>query len=192
MRKSSPAESLIFLLRHGQIQGSEKKRFLGRTDVHLDQTGIHQALYWKKAFSSVRVETIYSSSLERCAHTAGVIANGKHITTVPALNEINMGEWDGKSFDDIKQSLPREFETRGRMIDQFRPPRGESFQDLQERVWPFFETLKKKQAGHILVVTHAGVIRVMMCGIMGLHLKEMFKVKLVYGQLFILSFPIPK
>jgi probable phosphoglycerate mutase len=192
LRKSSPAESLIFLLRHGQIQGSEKKRFIGRTDVHLDQTGIQQALYWKKAFSSVGIETIYSSSLERCTHTAGVIANGKQITTVPALNEINMGDWDGKSFDDIKQSLPREFENRGQMIDQFRPPRGESFQDLQERVWSFFETLREKQAGRILVVTHAGVIRVLMCNIMGLHLKEIFKVKLVYGQLFMLSFPTLK
>ena len=192
MKKSSPAESLIFLLRHGQIQGSEKKRFIGRTDVHLDQTGIQQALYWKKAFSSVTVKTIYSSSLERCTITAGVIANGKPIATVPALNEINMGEWDGKSFDDIKQSLPREFEKRGQMIDQFRPPRGESFQDLQERVWPFFENLREKQTGPILVVTHAGVIRVMMCGIMGLNLKEMFKIKLVYGQLFILSFPTPE
>ncbi|MCK5098036.1 MAG: histidine phosphatase family protein, partial [Desulfobacteraceae bacterium] len=61
---------MIFLLRHGQIQDSERKRYIGTTDVCLDNTGVLQAHYWKTVFSSINIDTIYSSSLKRCNHTA--------------------------------------------------------------------------------------------------------------------------
>ena len=178
---------MIFLLRHGQVQGSDKKRFIGATDASLDYTGMLQALYWKKTFLSFNFEAIYSSSLQRCSHTAGLIANGKEIIAATALNEINMGSWDGKTFDQVKRQRPKEFEKRGQAMDTFKTRDGESFYDVSCRVLPFFEncvnTLKKKN----LLITHAGVIRVILCHILKLKLKDLFQIKLSYGELFILQ-----
>lgn len=187
LRKYSQDDALVFLLRHGQTCGSEKKRFIGMTDVDLDPKGILQASYWKQAFAPINVNAIYSSSLKRCEHTARLIANGKKIIKTSALNEINMGSWDGKTFDRIKTDQPKEFKKRGESIDTFKVPDAESFYDVSCRVIPFFNTCINGMEKKILIVTHAGVIRVILCHILNLKLKELFQLKVSFGQLFVLK-----
>jgi alpha-ribazole phosphatase len=185
------------MMRHGQIEGHEKKRFIGgRTDIPLDHVGKAQALAWQKAFSEIRFDAVYSSELKRCLETVALICPEQNIQIDPGLNEINMGIWDGKSFDEIRQTLPLEFERRGRHIDSFKPPGAESFQDLLERVSPFFNGCIKKhhsqQLSRILVVTHAGVIRVMASRLLKINLKQLFEIRMDYGHLFLVStMPIP-
>ena len=197
LRKYSQDDSLVFLLRHGQTRGSETKRFIGITDVDLDPTGILQASYWKQAFDPINLDAIYSSLLNRCDDTAQLIANGKKVIKTSALNEINMGSWDGQTFDRIKKDQPKEFEKRGQCIDTFKAPGAESFYDVSLRAIPFFNLcakdmgkdmkkgMEKGLGGKILIVTHAGVIRVILCHILKLKLKEMFQIKLSFGQLFV-------
>ncbi len=185
--------SLIFLLRHGQINGHKIKRFIGQTDVPLDHTGIKQAMFWQKSFASIKFNAVYSSSMQRCLNTAQLASPQSHINISPGLNEINMGEWDGKSFTKIKKEKPGEFKKRGENIYKFRPAKGESFQNLSNRVFPFFKELKTKlselntRGNKILVVTHAGVIRILLCHILGMNPEDLFKIKLNYGHLFILK-----
>ena len=152
-------DDLVFLLRHGQITGAETRRFIGVTDVDLDATGISQARYWQPILSSVKIDTIYTSRLTRCRHFARLIAGDRKIVSHPALNEIDLGQWEGRRFDDIKHRDPDGFRQRGDHLDTFRPPGGESFHDLQCRAVPFFEHCLQKK-GTPLFVTHAGVIRV--------------------------------
>lgn len=179
-------DSLIFLLRHGRIQGHEEKRFIGATDVPLDDTGLSQARYWQKAFSGFPLDTVYSSRLQRCDKTARCIAGNRPVIHTQALNEIHMGEWDGKTFEEIKALYPEEFIKRGEDLCSYRPLGGESFQDLSDRVLPFFTPLARKK-GKTLVVTHAGVIRVILCHVLNLPLKDLFQIKPAYGELFILG-----
>jgi alpha-ribazole phosphatase len=177
----------IFLLRHGQIQGHETKRFIGRTDIPLDETGVTQALFWKNAFARIQFDRIYSSNLTRCRDTAALICPEKEIRIDPGLNEINMGTWDGESFDHIKATMPDLFQQRGEQIETFRPPGGESFNDLKTRVAPFFEDLSQNLNGPTLVVTHSGVIRVMICHYLGKAPGQLLDVKLGYSHLFLLG-----
>jgi probable phosphoglycerate mutase len=179
-------DSLIFLLRHGQIQGHEEKRFIGAIDVPLDDTGLSQAGYWQTAFSGFPLDTVYSSRLQRCEKTARCIAGNLPVIHTPALNEIHMGEWDGRTFAEIKACRPEEFIKRGEDLCSYRPLGGESFQDLSDRVLPFFNPLVQKKE-KTLVVTHAGVIRVILCHVLKLPLKDLFQIKSAYGELFILG-----
>jgi len=174
-------------LRHGQICGSEKKRFIGTTDVGLDPIGVLQATYWEQAFTPLNMDAIYSSLLNRCDHTARLIAKGKKIIKTSALNEINMGSWDGKTFDQIKTDQPKEFKKRGECMDTFKAPDAESFYDVSLRVIPFFNHCINGMGEKILIVTHAGVIRVILCHILNLKLKELFHIKVSFGQLFVLK-----
>ena len=177
----------IFLLRHGQIQGHETKRFIGQTDVPLDETGMAQALFWKNAFARIQFDQIYSSSLARCRDTAALICPGKEIGIDARLNEIDMGTWDGQSFDHIRETSPDLFSKRGEQIDTFQPPGGESFNDLKTRVSPFFEALSQNLKSPTLVVTHSGVIRVMICHYLGMAPQQLLDVKLGYSHLFLLG-----
>lgn len=100
-----------------------------------------------------------------------------------------MGSWDGQTFDRIKKDQPEEFKKRGQYIDTFKAPGGESFYDVSRRVIPFFNScanhMKKDMGRKTLIVTHAGVIRVILCHILNLKLKELFQIKLSFGQLFV-------
>ncbi len=180
-------DGLVLLLRHGRVQGAGEKRFIGTTDTDLDDIGISQARYWHQALSPLAIDTIYTSCLTRCRHTAGIIAGGQTVISHPAFNEIHLGRWDGRTFEEIKQQDPAGFKQRGEHLDTFRPPGGESFLDLQNRALPFFKQCLQKEPGTPLFVTHAGVIRVILCHVKGLALKNLFQIRMDYGQLFVLE-----
>jgi probable phosphoglycerate mutase len=172
------------MLRHGRIQGAGEKRFIGSTDTDLDDIGISQARYWHQALAPLIIDTIYSSGLTRCRHTARIIAGDRTVIPSSAVNEIHLGRWDGRTFEEIKQQDPDGFRQRGEHLDTFRPPGGESFLNLQNRVLPFFNQCLRKP-GTPLFVTHAGVIRVILCHVTGLALKDLFQIPLTYGQLVV-------
>lgn len=174
------------MLRHGRIQGAGEKRFIGSTDTDLDDIGISQARYWHQALAPLTIYTIHTSGLTRCRHTAAIIAGDRTVIPAPALNEIHLGQWDGRTFEEIKQQDPDGFKQRGEHLDTFRPPDGESFLDLQNRVLPFFNQCLRKP-GTPLFVAHAGVIRVILCNISGLALKDLFQIPMAYGQLVVLE-----
>ncbi len=123
----------------------------------------------------------------RCRDTAALICPGKEISVDARLNEINMGTWDGKSFDHIRATRPELFQQRGEQIESFKPPGGESFNDLKTRVSPFFENLSREVKGPTLVITHSGVIRVMICHYLGMEPGQLLEIKLGYSHLFILG-----
>ncbi len=186
LQKYWQTDGLVFLLRHGQIAGSGTRRFIGISDVDLDATGRSQAEYWHQAFLPLKIDAILSSGLIRCRQTARMIAEDREIIFDPALNEINLGQWDGRTFDEIKHQDPDGFRQRGNHLDTFRPPNGESFHDVQCRAVPFFNQCLQ-QPGTRLFVTHAGVIRAILCHVMGLALKNLFQINVSYGQLFVIQ-----
>ena len=164
-----------------------EKRFIGITDVDLDPVGVFQARYWEQALAPIRLDTIYSSRLMRCRNTAELIAKDRTVIQTRALNEINMGSWDGKPFDLIKTQYPEEFEKRGQALDTFKPPGAESFEDVSHRVIPFINNLTRSPGKKILIVTHAGVIRTILCHFLNLELKDLFQIQVSYGELFLLQ-----
>ena len=187
LKTYSTRDDLVFLLRHGQIPGGGKKRFLGITDLPLDRAGMDQAQYWKAALKEISFSGIYSSALDRCRTTAGIIAGAHPVITEPRLNEIHLGDWENRTFERIKTDFPDAFNERGHNLDTFRPPGGESFLDLSERVLPFFGTCLSPEAGSRLVITHAGVIRILLCHIKQIPVKRLFEFRPAYSQLFVIE-----
>ncbi|WDP91718.1 MAG: histidine phosphatase family protein [Desulfobacter sp.] len=183
--KFSDKGPLLFLLRHGKIRGGTVRRFIGRTDLPLDGAGRAQARAWQAEFSGIKFKKVYTSALTRCRETAATSCPGSVPAVDTRLNEIDLGDWDGQSFDRIKSGHPALFEQRGREIYNFRPPGGESFKDLFDRVSPFFNQLPI--TSHTLVVTHAGVIRAMRCFWAGESMEKLLTFKTGYSQLFVLA-----
>ncbi len=72
-------------------------------------------------------------------------------------------------------------------MDTFRAPLAENFHDLSSRVLPFFDRCVHKRREKILIVTHAGVIRVILSHILNLELKNLFQISVPYGELFVLQ-----
>jgi alpha-ribazole phosphatase len=172
-------EKKILLLRHGDIEtGTAEKRFIGQTDLPLNDMGRHQARYWRDCLSDLPLEYILSSDLRRCMETAGIIAARRGLTVTPhtGLREIQLGNWDGMTFQQVRQRWPDAFQRRGMDLARFRPPEGESFLDLQQRVVPAFEQASGQTGKLVLVVAHAGVNRMILCHLLGMPVENLFRI----------------
>lgn len=181
----------IYLLRHGAIHNPQGgKRYLGWQDDPLNDIGLRQAHAWADYFSGKSLDAIYCSDLIRCLETARVIAARFSLEplALTELREICLGEWEGRCFDEIQTLEPQEFRRRGIDIASHRPPGGESFADLQRRVWPLFTNLACGVHQTLLLVSHAGVIRVLLCSLLGIPLENLFRIGSDYGTLSIINF----
>ncbi len=184
-----PAKRLL-LIRHGQAGDPATKRYIGQTQTRLTHLGRSQAEGLARWLAPVPLERIVCSDLERCLRTAGIIAGQHGLQPEPEvrLREIDLGDWDGKTFSEIRTSQPEAFEQRGRNLAGFRPPGGESFVDLQVRVMPVLTAIMTEAIGNVAVVGHAGVNRVALCHWLGLPLSSLFQLGQDPGSLNILEF----
>ncbi|MFH1137336.1 MAG: alpha-ribazole phosphatase [Pseudomonadota bacterium] len=173
----------IFLVRHGKTHKDLHKRYLGWTDVPLSEEGRDQALALGRAFSSFHFAQIVSSDLARASTTAEIIARMQKgaVRTNLGLREINLGAWEGLAFSEIRERFPEEFNRRGRDLTGYRPPGGENFRDLAHRVVPIFQELVSQAEGPLLLVSHIGVIRVILAQVLGLPLENIFRIDHDYG-----------
>ena len=182
---------LIYLVRHGETErGTDKKYFIGRTDVDLSALGMKQAEQLSQKFKNIPLNHIYCSNLQRTMKIAKLISLEHCIEPIciEEIAEINMGEWDGRSFDEIKSLYPLEFEKRGRDIPNYRVPGGESINEFSQRVTKKFYEILDKTDGNMLFVVHAGVNRVLICDILDIPLKNMLKITQNYGCINTLSY----
>jgi alpha-ribazole phosphatase len=191
IRRHDPsAMSLLYLLRHGAIAWPEPDCFMGQTDAPLSSEGRLQANAWRNGFQNAEFTAVWSSDLTRATETAGIIfaERAADVRTCRELREIQLGEWDGLPRDRVRESQPDLWRARGDDLADFRPPGGESFRDLQQRVLPQIAMIAGETAGAACIVTHAGVIRVLICQVLQMPLANLFRIRLDYGSLSIISY----
>ncbi len=168
----------ILLLRHGHIHRPTARTYIGQLDLPLSGKGRQQALNWANTLASMGVTKVYASDLQRAYTFGQPIAErvGCPLLIDSRWREVFLGDWEGRLMDEVRQESPALYAARGAAPDRVRPPKGEHFQDMLERVLPAFTALQSTDhpSGLTVVVTHAGVIRALRCNMEGLPLKDMF------------------
>ncbi|MGD8369013.1 MAG: histidine phosphatase family protein [Desulfobacterales bacterium] len=167
----------IYLFRHGEVQGTGEKIFLGRTDAPLSSEGRRQAEAWRAHFPGRLPGRIVASPLGRSLEFARIVAGERamEVEVSPAFSEIDLGDWDGRPMAEIRDRDPDVWKARGQDFAGFRPPGGESFSDVHSRVVPAFEKLAGEVESGLLLVCHAGVNRVILCHLLGMPLANLFR-----------------
>ena len=117
----------IYILRHGENECGREKRYLGHTDCGLSVKGINDAKQLACIFmeSGVNINSIFSSDLIRCKSTVNIAFPDREVTFLEELREIDMGNLDGLTFDEVKNKDPEVYKKRGENIADFRPLNGE-------------------------------------------------------------------
>jgi alpha-ribazole phosphatase len=167
--------SRLLLVRHGDTKLDNAIRFWGKTNVELSPGGIRQAEQLRDRLATQKIDAIYSSKLSRARVTAEIIAS-RHkldVTTCAELDEINFGKLEGLTFEEIRQLHPELAEVLNKWNPRPGFPGGESLDDLDRRVQRFLKQLKNHhQEAIILIVAHAGTLRLMICDLLGLGLEH--------------------
>jgi probable phosphoglycerate mutase len=173
----------IYLLRHGEIPGHSPRRMVGQTELALTGRGREQMRWTAGRLKDAGIDRLVASPLGRCRESAGILGAvlGLSPEIEPALREIAMGAWEGMTVTEIRRHFPGSYEARGKDIAIFRPPAGESFVDLSDRVWPVFLEILQGPAENIAIVGHAGVNRVLLCRLLGMPLSLLFRLRQDYA-----------
>jgi len=142
----------LLAIRHGRTEWNAKKRLQGHTDIPLSEEGIRQVSAWRLPRDPADF-TWLSSPLGRARQTAQLL--GLDAAVEPALMEMSWGDWEGRSFDDIKAGLGVDVEINlARGID-FRPDGGESPREVMQRLRPWLASLERPTG----IVCHKGVLQ---------------------------------
>ena len=153
----------FFLVRHA-ASNTPKGVLAGRTPgIHLSAEGVQQAHTLASAMACLRLSELWSSPLERAVETAVVLARDMDISInlSAALNEVDYGQWTGKSFDELSH------DPLWRSFNSFRAttsiPEGELLANVQKRLISHLEHLSKDEhRGNVALVTHAEPIRLVL------------------------------
>lgn len=182
----------IYLVRHGELYWEDNiKKCIGITDINLNEEGMKKAQLAGEFLKDKNISKIYTSNLNRCRKSAKIISL---ILNVPyyienELAEINMGVWENKSFDYIKLKYPKEYENRGSNISTFRIENGETFQECYERSNRIFKKITEENYNqNIVIISHSGVIKSIICSIKNIPIDKILGIKLNYGHIIQINY----
>ena len=170
---------LIFV-RHAEAEGNVNRRFQGWTDGELTEKGHIQAQKVAKRLKDEKIDVIYSSSLKRTMQTADYISKIKNLPIIRTdkLKEINGGDWENVSFDELPTLWPHEHDTWENKPHMHKMPNGESMEEFLQRLIKEVEYIIKSNTGkNICIVTHGTAIRALMCYFLGCNLNKMLEVE---------------
>lgn len=168
----------IDLLRHGACEGGDI--FRGSTDSSLSEIGQQQMLQALKNYpsnspdSSPAWQQLICSPLQRCQTVAKQLAEQQkcNLHIEPALQEIHFGDWEGQLTDEVYQQSPEAVSAFWKNPVANTPPNGEPLVEFQQRIQNAWQQLLKQYRGqHCLVITHGGVIRLILAELLQMPLR---------------------
>jgi len=181
---------LLLLIRHSNNDHLQQGRMAGRLPgVHLNERGRAQAAELVRSLADVPIKAIYSSPLERAVETAAPLAQAKglEIQIRPGLLETDFGDWQGKSYKQIRRrKLWKTLEDKPSLA---RFPGGESILEQQTRVVNEIRNiLSAHQSKDILaLVSHADPIKLAVAHYLGLPLENFQRLEVETSSVTVLT-----
>jgi len=178
---NKPVITTVDLLRHGDVEGGRKYR--GQLDDPLSELG------WEQLRTATRNkqnwQTIISSPLKRCTYFAEELAQSLQLpfNNKPDFKEISFGLWEGKTADELLKEQPEYINQYWKDPVTTSPPQGENLLSFEKRILSAWKSLLLDYKGqHILLISHAGVMRVILCHILGMPITELFKLDVALAK----------
>jgi broad specificity phosphatase PhoE len=182
--KVSPQDCLtngtgtLILVRHGETEGQSSIRYHGRGDVALDERGRSQMRAAARLLERESFGKVFASPLCRAAEGARIIAGGgADIIPVAEFVEIDFGDFEGLTIDEIRERFPEQFERwrTQRLEAAYQYPGGESGEAFRarvsigmERMFDLWRDGGNEFSGTALLVAHRGVIRLIVQRLVGI------------------------
>ncbi|WP_116021344.1 histidine phosphatase family protein [Thermomonospora umbrina] len=163
--RREPGSRRLVLWRHGQTAWNVERRFQGKTDIPLDETGVAQAARAARLLAALQPTTLLASPLRRAADTAAALAD---LTGLPVAHDRDLierdgGEWEGLTNAEIRERYPAEHAA-------WQPPGGETSPQVAKRVTAALDRALDRlpSDGLLVVASHGAALRLGMCGMLGL------------------------
>jgi len=169
----------LWLIRHGQTDWNLKGRYQGQADEPLNATGLAQAQILAASLARRSFRALYSSDLLRAYQTARIIADklDLEVQVDTRLREINQGQWQGRTVDEIREAYNMARLPGSGRIDpaEARAPGGESVLEVSRRVAQAASDIARRHpTGAVLVVAHGLALATLYCQASGIDLADVY------------------
>lgn len=160
----------LLLARHGEIDGNGE-RYIGATDPPISVRGQVQASALAETVLSFRPDCCFCSPMLRTRQTAEIVLRPEAcgINYLPELREVDFGLWEGLSFDEIQARYPELAADWANKGVDFGFPEGEKIKDFWNRVRAAARLFTSGPEETVLIISHGGVIRALICHFLGLE-----------------------
>jgi broad specificity phosphatase PhoE len=147
----------IFLTRHGESMFNEVGKIGGNSDLssHGKEYSKKLGTYVESIREALPGLKVWTSQLKRTIQTAEMA--GLEYEKWKNLDELDAGQCDGLSYEEIQEQFPEEFAKRDQDKYNYRYPMGESYRDLVQRLEPVIMELERQN--NVLVICHQAVMR---------------------------------
>lgn len=156
----------LYLVRHGETEGISMGRMESRKDSPLTNMGIQQLKSLKQRLQNEEINYIYTSPSGRALKTAEVINEAHQLAIIQDkhLYEMDIGEWDGLTQQEIQNKDSCNFEQFLHSPMSYKPKNKENFYDVMNRVEAFISyVISKHDNQNILIISHTAVLSLMRC-----------------------------
>jgi alpha-ribazole phosphatase len=182
----------LYLIRHGESVAAYDGRYYGHKDLPLSERGREQMAFLAKRLSQMPPQRLYSSDLARSRESAEVLASRWGLSPIirPEFREVNMGRWEGLSYEEISQLHPNEVVEWAKGASAFRFPEGESLNDLKARLLPAHRKMIAENPDNAILamVGHGGPNRLILCQALGIPLTRLWRLGQDFGGLSIIEY----
>jgi alpha-ribazole phosphatase len=180
--------STVVLLRHAEPEERAHGRCYGSMDVGLSPVGHAHAERLAEALGELALDAVYASPRSRALDTAAPIAAAHGIAVTPdeRLSELDFGELEGHTYDEIATTRPELYKAWMTAPTTVRFPGGESYADLRERAVGVCEEIRSSHPC-ALAVTHGGVIRAALAEWLSIPSEAIFRLDQSYGGITVVD-----
>lgn len=155
----------------------------GWEDSALTEQGINNAIALGKRLEGIEFAAVYTSTSERTIETARLVIDKRNLTinTNENLREMHLGEWEGKTHEEVKVSYPEQYKNFWGNPAHYNPSSGETFEQLIKRAIKVLNEITfKHETGNVLVITHSVILKALLMHAKGRSIKELWAPPFIY------------
>ena len=185
----------ICFIRHGETEANRLGRFAGKTDLSLNETGIHQAQQTAEKLRGEVFGAVYCGNTKRVRDTFEII---RPSITFPEgqlfftddISEIDFGAWENLSAAEIEEKDPVAWQAYMDGWADYTFPGGGGNRAYFAHCGRFITQAVKKHFGqNIAIFAHKGFILACACNLRGLPVERMFDGDIGNGSVFLMNLP---
>ncbi|MGE7928950.1 histidine phosphatase family protein [Lysinibacillus xylanilyticus] len=174
----------FYLVRHGETMWNKEHRLQGWLDSSLSENGILHAEKLRDHLKNFSFSAAYSSSSGRAKETLHILLGDRQLPIFyeDNLREIFLGEWQGKTVEDIMTTYRLDYELYTDYPGQFVATHTESFGMVTERaMFTLKKIAEKYPEDNVLIVSHAVAIKCVINAILGRSINQLWAEPFING-----------
>lgn len=180
----------LILVRHALTVDNQKSRLSGHIDSSISEEGREQIDKITNYLKDFDIDKIYTTTSSRTKDTVKKLSELKFIEIIEkeSLKEISFGDFEGLTFDEIKDKYPKEFQDMIEKGYEYKYPNGESLIDSYNRVCIELDNIISNNDDRtILICSHGGTIRNIITYLISNSYKYHWNFKIDNGSVTILE-----